>query len=263
MAQDRFFEHPRIKAPTSQGDIELPVLYRDASAFLAFFSIDRRRAADALSSTPYAPVQFGTGFALGGLGFFDYRDCALGPYRECALVVVSAPRAAKPPALPVLDMLRGVNHRALGYYVLDLPVTTGLADVAGRELWGLPKFVTTIDFELGRDAARCAVHAPGGGEPIVVVAGKTGHGLTLPAMSMVVDSVVHGEPTRTVVDVRGRMRTSLGGGIEVKVGSGSPMASRIAALGLRGARPVVVQACDHAQFVLHGPTPELRARSAA
>ncbi len=263
MARDGFFDHPRMKAATSLGEVELPILYRDASLLLAYFRVDPDRAAEALSSTPYAPVRFATGFAIAGLGFFDYRDCTVEPYRECALAVVVTPRAVRPPALPTIDLLRGPTHRAVGYHVLDLPVTTALADVAGRELWSLPKFVTTIDFALGRDAVSCSVHAPGWGEPIVTLAGRTGHGLAVPAMSMVLDSVIDGEPRRTVVDVRGRMRTSLGGGIEVSVGSGSRMATHLAALGLRTARPTLVQACDHAQLVLHAAAPATRARAAA
>ncbi len=263
MAEDRFFDHPRSTFTTSQGPVELPVLYRDASALLAYFRVSHRRAADVLAATPFAPVRFVTGFAMAGIAFFDYRDCTAGPYRECALVVAAAPRSWKAPILPVVDLLRGTAHRAIAYHVLDLPVTTPLADAAGRELWGLPKFVTPIDVDLGPEAVACAVHAPEGGSPILTLAGRLGGGLSVPAAGLLIDSVVGGEPLRTVVDVRGRMHTGLGGGIEVRVGTGARMAPHLAALGLDGAHPMIVQACDRAQFVLHAGTALAALRAAA
>ncbi len=252
MTQDRFFAHPTSVKRTSQGVLEVPVFYRDATVVQAYFRVDADRAEDALALTPYVPVRFATGFALAGLAFFDYRECTAGAYRECALAVAASPRAWKPPVLPLVDMLRGAAHRAIGYYVLDLPVTTPLADAAGRELWGLPKFVTGIELEVQQDRVRCSVSAPGGGEPIVTLDGRIGLGVTLPSLGLLIDSVLDGKALRAVVDVRGQMRTGLGGGIEVRVGSDSPMTQHLRELGLDGVHPALVQACDHAQLVLHG-----------
>ena len=261
MAQDRFWDRPRTTFTTSQGAVELPALYRDASAVAAFFRIEHARAAEVLASTPFTPVRFATGFALAGLAVFDYRDSTIGPYRECAVTVAAMPSAHHALTSPVLDLLRPATGREVGLHIVDLPVTTALADAAGRELWGLPKFVTTIDFDLG-DPLRCAVNAPGGGEPIVVLEGSAGTGVAVPSIDLVLYSVLRGETLRTLVNTRGKMRTSLGGGLKVRVGSSTPMSSRLMALGLDGARPWLVQVGERVELVLHAGQRVADARAA-
>jgi hypothetical protein len=262
VAKDRFLDLPRTPVTTSQGDVELPVLYRDLSSILAFFRVEHARAADVLSSTPFMPVRFGTGFAVAGLAMFDYRDCTLGAYRECALTVAAVPRSRTAPAVPLLDLLRPAAHRGVGFHILDLPVTTVLADVAGRELWGFPKFVTTIDLEVGSDSVRGAVAVPGGCEPIVIIEGTLGRGFILPPMDHVVYSSRGDETLRTLIKGIGKMHTTLGGHLTVRVGASSRMASHLAALGLDGARPSLVQVCDHGQMVLQGGEALVQARAA-
>src|SRR6266540_4102240 len=113
MAMDRFLDRPRSPVTTSQGVVELPVLYRDLSSLLAFFRVQHARAAEVLSSTPFMPVRFPTGFAVAGLAMFDYRDCTLGAYRECALTVAAVPRSRTTPTVPMLDLLRPAAHRSV------------------------------------------------------------------------------------------------------------------------------------------------------
>jgi len=262
MAHDRFLDRPRRPATTSQGTVELPVLYRDLSSLLAFFRVEYALADKVLAETPLKPIRFPTGFAIAGIALFDYLDCTLGPYRECAVTVAVVPRGLAMPAVPLLDLLRPASQRGIGFHILDLPVTTALADAAGRELWGMPKFVTAIDLDLGSDRVRGAVEAPGGGEPILVLEGTPGRGFVLPALDYVIYSMRGGESLRTMLNSKGRMHTSLGGDLRVKVGSSSPMSSHLAALGLDGARPSLAQLCHHGQAVLQAGEPLVQARAA-
>jgi len=262
MDHDRFLDRPRRPFATSQGTVELPVLYRDLSSLLAFFRVEHRLADEVLAATPFKPIRFPTGFAVAGLALFDYRDCTLGPYRECAVTVAVVPRGVPTPAVPLLDLLRPAAHRGIGFHILDLPVTTALSCAAGRELWGMSKFVTTIDLSLDSERLRGAVEAPGGGEPILVVEGSPGRGFVLPALDYVVYSARGGETLRTMLHSRGRMHTSLGGDLTVKVGASSPMSSHLAALGLDGAHPSLAQVCRHGQAVLQAGEPLVLARAA-
>jgi acetoacetate decarboxylase len=262
MIRDRFFDRPRLSVTTSQGVVELPALCRDATTVFAFFRVDYDRAAKVVSATPFVPVRFATGFAVAGLGMLDYRDMSLGAYRECALALAVAPRGARPPALPILDLFRGASRRSVGLHILDLPVTTAFSTAAGRELWGFPKFVASIDLRVGPDVVRGAVSAGAGDDPIVVLEGHAGRGAAVPATDIVLYSVHRGEALRTVVNTRGRVRTSTGGDLVVRVGGGAPMSGRIAALGLDGARASLTQVCHHAEMVFHPGAPLAHARAA-
>lgn len=265
MAHDAFLVRPRHRVRTSLGEVELPVLYRDASAAFAFFRVDPRRAAEVLADTPLAPVRFARGTAIAVLVAYEYRETSIGPYREVGTAIAVVPRSVATPALPLLHLLRERAHEDVGWHVLDLPVTTAAADVGGRELYGFPKFTTRIDVELAGDAVSAVVQAPTGEEPILALEGRPGPGLPLGAMDLVLYTVRNGELLRTVVEARGRMHTGVGRGLTLRLGGGDhPMARRLAALGLDGARPAAAQVCLRYRAVLNEAVPfrVVRARAA-
>ncbi len=254
MAHDPFFEVPRTRLKTSLGDVELPGLYRDASAVVAFFRVDPGRAAEALAGTLLAPARFVRATAIAALAAYDYRDSSVGPYREVALALAVVPRHVAAPVLSVLHLFRETAHRDVGWHVLHMPVTTEIAEVAGRELYGFPKFVTGIAVEPAPDALRVVVQAPSGEEPILTLEGKLGPALALGAMDLVLYTVRSGELLRTVVEARGRMQTGFGRGLTLRTGGAShPMVERLKALGLDEARAFAAQACGAFRSVLHVP----------
>lgn len=256
MGPDAFLERSISAVPTSAGEVTLPILYRDVSVVLAFFRVDHRRASGVLEGTPFAPVKFLGGGALAGLAAYDYRDTSIGAYREVAATVAVVPRSVRVPALPFLHLLREGTHHDVGWHVLHLPVTTPVADVAGRELWGFPKFTTKIDVRVGDPSVHVAVHGPEGGPPIVTLEGHAGSGISLGALDLVCYTVRGGEVCRTLVEGSGRMHTGLGRGLVARVGaSDHPMARRLRALGLDGARPMSAQVCGAYRAVLHAAEP--------
>lgn len=256
MARDAFLHRPRTPASTSAGDVELPVLYGDASAVVAYFRVDHARATEVLARTPLEPARFAGGKAIAGFVAYDYGNTSLGPHREVAAVVAVVPRGVAAPASPLLHLLREQAHDDVGWHVLDLPVTTAAADVAGREIWGLPRFVTGIDVALERDDVRVDVWAPSGDGAIATLEGRLGACVGLGAMDLVLYTERGGALFRTVLETNGRMRTGLGRGLALRVpGAEHPMARRLRALGLDGARPAAVQACAGYRAVLGAPLP--------
>lgn len=262
MAPHAFLDRPRIPAQTSAGRIALPVVYTDATAIHAFFRLEHRRAAELLAPTPLQPVRFAGGVAIAAVVAYDYRETSIGPYREVGVALAVVPRGVAAPLLPLVHLLRAPAHHDVGWHVVDLPVTTAIADVGGRELWGFPKFVTDIDLELARRELSAVVQAPTGEEPILTLDGRAGPGVTLQATDLVLYTLRDGVLLRTVVEARGRMHTGTGGGLTLRVGDvGHPMARRLAALGLEGARPVAAQVCRFYYAVLDAGVP-FRAGSA-
>jgi hypothetical protein len=136
--------------------------------------------------------------------------------------------------------------------VVDLPVTTELADVGGRELWGFPKFVTRIDFKLSGRDVECAVLAPSGEGLIERLAGTLGPSLRVPPVSLLTLTQLGGRLLRAPVDVRGATRAHLPGDVRLRVGDvRHRMADNLRTLGLDGAVPRLVLVTEHFQSVLH------------
>jgi hypothetical protein len=143
---------------TSQGEVELPIRYWDVSTAAAVFRVPAETAAELTAPLSVAPVRVGD-HALAGLVFYEYRHTSVGAYNEVGLTVVSAP-----PHVPgwrlAVDPLRAVRRRDVGWAVLDLPVTTELANAAGREIWGYPKFVTELPIRFAPHAFHGQVRDP-------------------------------------------------------------------------------------------------------
>jgi hypothetical protein len=254
MAREAFLDRPRTRVATSAGDVELPVLYYDASTLVSFFHVEHRRAEELLAGTPLAPARFAGGNAIAAVVAYDYRASSVGPYRELGTALAVIPRNVPAPALPLLHLLRERAHEDVGWYVLDLPVTSSVADVAGREIWGFPKFVTQIDLDVAGEELVAVAQAPMGEEQLLTLSGRLGAEVTLDAMDLVLYTTQRNELLRTFVEARGPMHSGFGRGLTLRVGRGGhPMSDRLFALGLDGARPFAVQVCrDYRAALLAG-----------
>jgi hypothetical protein len=131
-----------------------------------------------------------------------------------------------------------------GWYVVNLPVTTGFTCASGRELWGFPKYVTRIDTEFGRDAAEIIL-----GEELVIDH-RARFGVKVPAPPYVFFSELEGRIIRTVVPVEHRMRLGGARSVRVQVTGDGPTAATVRRLGLDTRRPMMAARVDHLKFTL-------------
>lgn len=245
---DMFFAVPRNTATTSAGPIDLPILYRDVSNVIAMFRARRDTVEDLLSGTGLEPALGIARDALVAIAFYEYRQTSVGAYNEVGVATFVRPTGRPASRLGFADLYRPVDARVTGACVIDLPVTTAIANAAGRELWGYPKFVTDIAFRLERRRFECTIADPGGDAPIATFAGRLGLGVPAPPMSLVTFSNRRDDLVRTHIHVRGAVRARGGGGLRLTVGSSRhPMAERLRRLGLDGARPFLVMTTDRFQ----------------
>ena len=86
-ATDRFFDVPRTTRRTSEGPVELPILYHDASNVIVLFAARLGRLRDALAGTGLAPVSAGPLHGVVGLSFYEYRRTTVGVYDEVGTAV--------------------------------------------------------------------------------------------------------------------------------------------------------------------------------
>lgn len=238
---DPFFQVPRHRFQTSEGSVDLPILYFDTSAVFAFFLPERKRVEALLVGTGLNPALTVGNRALAALACFEYRDTSVGVYNEVGLAVAVCRQGEGQAVGGWADMmktLRSPEERHVALHVLDLPVTTAAANAAGREIWGYPKFVTEIPFSLeGREFA-CSVMAPDSERPIFELAGRMGPSIPAGPLSLTLLSHRDGAVVRATVNVRGATRVALPGSVRVTThATEHPIDEHLSALGLNGARP--------------------------
>lgn len=266
---DVFFQVPRTVVSTSEGAVALPIMYYDTSALYAFFLVDRQAAADLLDNERLAPALTIGERALACVACYEYRDTSVGVYNEVGLALCVTADGAQPALSGWPEMLRTLSSpegRSVGMHVLDLPVTTAAANAAGREIWGLPKFVTPIDYEKRGRRFRCEVADPDGGPPLMTLSGSANLPLPGRTMSLALYSELEGHLMRCTVNARGRTFMAPGRGMQLTTpGSGHPMSEHLAALGLNGAKPLAVMWTDSFQSRLNAgvdvPLPGAAAQS--
>lgn len=253
---DSFFQYATTSHKTNEGIVDLPMFFYDAAFHFALFYVDIDKARILTRSEDLEPTEFHKGKALAAIASFNYRKAALSPYLEAGLAIASTPMGVSAPTDPAAALLGDPDSHHVGFYVLDLPVTTDQATSAGIDLWGFPKFTTTINFNLDNDRFEGSVIDPETGSPIYTLSGNSLGGATLPAMNMVYHTRFNGKTLRSHCDVRGAARYALPGTMTLKISdSNQRLARNMKTLGLGGARPDLVFYGNQVQMRLSAGAP--------
>lgn len=274
VGQEPFFDVPSTSVSTSQGPVQLPILYRKTRNVNAFFMADTDRVQAALRQAAGDALQAAClwrGKAMVALACYEYQDTSIGPYHEIGLAVPVVRRGVKPRLGHWLQALADVDkpQRELGFHVLHLPVSTAAACAAGREIWGLPKFIAPMQYERAGSRVKVVLADPEQptlpGAAIATLSGELGGSVPAPAMSLVLYSQLPATPPvqaasnawlRTTVNVRGGVHLHAPGTVRLRVGtSRHPMAQTLRQLGLDEARPVCVTDTDRFQSRLNQGLP--------
>jgi hypothetical protein len=258
--RDDFLEVPLKKFQTSQGAVDLPILYPDYAYAHFLFWTDYERAAAKLRDTVFVPCRFIHRRAGVLLNFFNYRASAIGPYLEVGLSILCHPRQLKRAGPYMTQLMRDASTWTMGAYVVDLPVTTEIAYVGGREIWSYPKFVTNIAFVLAGKQFRGVVDDPELKEPLITLAGKmgvVGPGARLSTASFISHTTHQGTPLRTLTEVEARFKVNLGfsSAAQVNPKSRHVMAQNLRDLGLDGKKPFCSLYCEKARMILYEGVP--------
>jgi hypothetical protein len=254
--KDPFFTVPLQPVTTSEGDVNLPLLYFDASNLTALFRADDKEVLRQLQGTGLEPALYVAGKPVVGVSCYEYRATSVGVYNEVGLAILVCPKGKRKPLQGWFDLFRKADERELGAYILDLPVTTAAANAAGQEIWGYPKFVTPISFNMTKDAFTCRVDHPNTKDSIMTLSGRTRMLFPWKSMDVALFSFKGGQALRTHVNVRGGNYLRLTGTLTLTVGSSDHvMAKNIKALGLNGATPLAVMSTNRFQSRLNAGAP--------
>lgn len=254
IAADPFFAVPQTEFDTSVGPVKLPILYYDNSHILALFKGDPDAVSAMLEGTGLVPALHVGKKPLIIVAMYEYRETSIGPYNEVGVGVAVYREGYEGSRSPLkwVELIMPPGRRDQGAYVLDLPVTTQAAFAAGSELWGYPKFVAPIPFELGAGRCRCAVEDPDDGSTIMEFAGKAFPTLPIPPSPLVLYSHKDDQMLRAHVDVRNGLQVHAPGKVRLTVGASKHrMANNLRDLGLDGAKPLVVASTDKFQSRLN------------
>jgi len=247
-----FFPPQDRHVQTSQGRVDLPILYYDTSAFYAFFEVAAEKAATLLRGTCVKPVVFPGGKTFAGIAAYEYRATTVGVYNEVGLALVCVPENTTYPLLSLLDLILPDSGGGLGFYIADLPVTTAAANAAGREIWGYPKFVTQIPLSWKNDELQLRVmHPDSPEEPIMALQGPFKETVRLPNINLTTWTNLDEKLIRTRVTTQGKSSYCLKPDITLAVGQRDHRMQRhLLALGLDGMKPVMISASHDFQSIL-------------
>lgn len=230
----------------SIGALELPVRYTDGSALACIYRVDLAAARAVLPTDCFEPLPVG-GKALVQVMALEYRESSVGPYNELGILVLARRTGSVPSTMRTLVAPASVVDA--GWFVVNLPVTTGFTCASGRELWGFPKYVTQIDTEFDRDAVQVIL-----GEELVLEH-RARFGVKMPAPPYVFFSELDGRLIRTIVPVEHKLRMGGARSVRLHVTGNGPTAGTVRRLGLESRRPMVVARADHLKFTLPLGTP--------
>ena len=212
----------------------LPIRYFDVQCLVATFLAAPDRASELLVGAGVQPVLQEDGKAVVDLYCIEYRKTDIGPYNEVGLTV----RAKAP------------NDPIAANYVVNLPVTTALANRAGREIWGYNKFVAAITVN-SEGKTFSTVLRDSDHEIIGALEGVRGVSVPAPAADILTFTLNQDRLTKTVIKVLTPSLASSGDSFVFKVGtSRHPMTSNLRKVGLDGARPVLIHYTDPFQALL-------------
>ncbi len=259
----QFFPPQSSQFPSSQGRVDLPILYYDTTAAYAFFDAATDACRTILTGTGLKPLELPGGRSLVGIAVYEYRATTVGVYNEVGLALVCLPESQRMPLLSLVDLFLPGRMRKLGFYVADLPVTTAAANAAGREIWGYPKFVTQIPIAFEDDSMKMQVKNPDFPQDnIVTLEGSFSETVSLPNFDLVTWSNLKSDLIRTHVTVRGSAYYSLRPGMKLTVGEKEHhMQRNLKLLGLDGRQPLAMAISRNFQSIL--PQGEIFSKSSA
>jgi len=219
---------PRLSYTIQGREVGLPCQVRHATAGSASFLVPAAAARRLLPGPEVELAELLPGRGVCSIAIIDYKDNDLGDYNEVSIAFFVRPRGDAP-ALPWLGNWIDLARGRLGVHIRHLPVDQSFTCEAGSTIWGYPKTVQQIDFQVGPERASCRLVQDG--EHALTLSVPRGGGKSLPESEMVTYSSIQGVPHRTSA-----RQTAEGfgfhlGGAELTLGRG-PIAEELRSLGL-------------------------------
>ena len=250
-AQEAFFEGITQVESLWHGQIlKAPFFYRDSTAVSALFAARIPALKTLLPDRRLRPARLLPGIGVLALSVVQHRDTDMHAFNEVAIgIVLENPDFAGIPGYNLLRQLRGGQGC---FYIVHLPVTSDTARTAGMDIYGLDRFLATIEFGEGVGDLGCELSE--GGELILAFTGRRietpGDGLGTYRLYAYQNGQIQGCEVRIQALEKG---VSWGpGGVELVLGDVHPIARELSEV-LLWQRALLYAYTPRLQAILFGP----------
>ncbi len=230
-------------------DIALPVRIAEASMLMNFFTVDSKRLRRLFEGSGFSPVELFPGKALMQFIGVDYRRNDLGDYNEAAILFPVTTPGQTPVKIPLFGALKRLASGKLDNYVYRMPVDQSFTTHAGRFIWGFPKWVSDVEFELNNKRAR--TRFSDNGQLVFDISAAAGGRLNMAEQAAPSLTIRHGRASRIVGTTWGKGVTFRLGGRKPEIGHDHPLAKLLRELGLPK-RPLATMSVREGQMRFPG-----------
>ena len=239
MQIDPFFQVPLHSHGTSAGNIELPILLKEADATIALFVCERERVENQLEGTGMQPALVFGRHALVAICLYNFENSNIGPHRIALLAVPVWRRQGFRPISPWRELFAHADKRHMGFHMLSTMTDSKLCETSGRELWGFPHQMSHIDFHLNHSRLQCRVS--NGAQTIMELSGTGFPMARIKSLDFNMFSVRQQELLRTLLVTRGHFNVQFPLGYRLRAGSTTYSLTRqLQELKLDGKHPLVL-----------------------
>lgn len=240
---------PAERCFTIEGkELGYPTQFHDGSAAMSVFSVPSKIANEIIADSDFEVVEIAPARTALSLICVHYTDTDCGSYEEIAFAFFVKKYGGDwqlPYLGPLWDLLTG----KIASHTWYLPVTTSLAEQCGIQMWGYPKTIEDIRFNIQNGRAEFALHKSG--EDILRFSVKAQGIMNPKPLAAPVYSVMDGKPyvgylTQKFSGV-GHHRS----GIELVLGD-HPIVEPLKRLGLPK-QPLISSWMEHLEFSMSAP----------
>jgi hypothetical protein len=221
-AADRRFE---IEGTT----LGFPTLFQDGSSAVGIFTVPSSVARELIADSGFEVAELWPGRAGFSLACCHYRESDCGIYNEIAMSFFVKPKHGRPSRIPYLGTWIDIVRNRSATHIWKLPVTTRLSNDAGVLMWGFPKTIEEIDFEVSGGRATFTLRM--GGRKVLSYSVAASGTREQPSSAAAVYTNYEGAPHVTYLGNRySDVGMSFGGG-QLSLGN-HPLADDLRRLGL-------------------------------
>lgn len=221
-----------------------PTEFRDGSSIMGLFVVPTSAARSRLAGTGFTPAEIAPGRTVLSLACVHYTDTDCGNYDEVAMALfVNSPG--------YLRTLRRIASGSIGAHSWRLAVTSEASRRCGLEMWGFPKTLEDLRWEVSGGTASMSWHD---GDVEVLRFSVPATGSRTPAtISPPVYSLMDGKPHIGFLTQRSSGVGYHRRGVSLSLGD-HPVAHELREIGLPRA-PLVGVWNDHLHFTMSAPRP--------
>jgi hypothetical protein len=226
-----------------------PARFQDGSSAVGLFMVPASAAQALIHESGFEVAQLLPGRAAFSLSCVHYRESDCGVYNEISMAFFVKKKHAKRSGIPYLGTWLDIARDAAATWIWKLPVTTRIANDAGILMWGFPKTIEEIDFQVSD--GRAAFNLRMDGQQVLGYSVRARGKRQQPRGASAVYSSFEGAPHVTYLEHEFRdVGVSLGGG-RLHLGD-HPIAEQLRGLGLPR-RPLIATWMGRLSFEVGPP----------